>query len=174
MVLQAVLWLVAFVMSLSLATALSYAYYGDSFLDAALLYHLQRADHRHNYAVWWYPLYLTFGREDEESLGSGGSLAGWRRVLSLAAMMPPLLFVLLAPFGLFRVRSASTSAARSCESDESYTWSSGENTNYTNLDAKKVTNVLRSSAVLTAQSRRLPLCLFVTTAVFVHANKVLD
>jgi len=136
--------------------------YGDSFLDAALFYHLQRADHRHNYAVWWYPLYLTFGREVEEPSHNVGSLAGWRRFLSLAAMVPPLLCVLLAPFGLFRVQSSSQTTSRETK----------------NCDAKakpyadKAAIAQRLSAVLNAQARRLPLCLFVTTAVFVHANKV--
>lgn len=156
------MWLVGFVVSLALATTLSYVIYGDSFLDAALLYHLQRADHRHNYAVWWYPLYLTFGRELEEPGHTGGSLAGWRRALGLAAMVPPLLCVLLAPFGLFRVRSSSRTVSRETR----------------NSDAKakpyadEAVIAQRLSAVLNAQARRLPLCLFVTTAVFVHANKV--
>ena len=113
-----------------------------------MLHHFKRADHRHNYSVWWYPLYLTFEGHatvdnrgewiGEESLsGEQDNLSGWRHALGVAAMVPQLVFVLLAPIGLFRVHGD-----------------------------------LPALNVLSAQARRLPFCLFVTTAVFVHTNKV--
>jgi GPI mannosyltransferase 1 subunit M len=33
--------------------------YGTEALDEGLLYHLTRVDHRHNYSMWWYPIYLA-------------------------------------------------------------------------------------------------------------------
>jgi hypothetical protein len=207
-------WLVAFVATAGLATGLSYASYGAAFWEAAVLHHWQRADHRHNYAVWWYPLYLTFEGEGEGDGGSASSsssvfcergdadadegragvgAAGWRRALGLAAMVPPLFFVLLAPAGLFRVRGTSAdSGARSARSGSSGASSvaiSGAVSSVVGSSAISgagsvaisgaVSSVVGSSAgargrsaVLAAQARRLPLCLFATTAVFVHANKV--
>ena len=34
-------------------TALSFAHFGDPFLQESLVYHLGRTDHRHNYSIWW-------------------------------------------------------------------------------------------------------------------------
>ena len=32
---------------------------GEKALEEGLLYHLSRVDHRHNYSMWWYPIYLA-------------------------------------------------------------------------------------------------------------------
>jgi phosphatidylinositol glycan class M len=40
-------------------TYLAVLFYGDKALQEGLLYHLSRVDHRHNYSMWWYPIYLA-------------------------------------------------------------------------------------------------------------------
>lgn len=57
----------------------SYVAYGDDFLRETFLYHVSRADHRHNFSVWFYSLYL-------ESGSGGGGIA-----TSLSAFGPQAL-----------------------------------------------------------------------------------
>ena len=48
--------------------ALTYAavhFHGREALDEGLLYHFQRVDHRHNYSMYWYWIYLGRGRVNE-------------------------------------------------------------------------------------------------------------
>jgi phosphatidylinositol glycan class M len=40
-------------------TYLAVLQYGQVALDEGLLYHLSRVDHRHNYSIFWYSIYLT-------------------------------------------------------------------------------------------------------------------
>jgi len=49
----------AFVATFSGLTYMAVILYGREALDEGLLYHLTRVDHRHNYSMWWYPIYLA-------------------------------------------------------------------------------------------------------------------
>ncbi|KAI8322306.1 GPI mannosyltransferase 1 [Martensiomyces pterosporus] len=40
--------------------AVMYCIYGMEFVDETYLYHVTRKDHRHNYSMWFLPIYLTF------------------------------------------------------------------------------------------------------------------
>lgn len=45
-------------------TYLAVYYYGPEALDEGLLYHFRRVDHRHNYSMYWYWIYLARGRAE--------------------------------------------------------------------------------------------------------------
>ncbi|XP_051171064.1 GPI mannosyltransferase 1 [Leptopilina boulardi] len=49
------------VMSLTILTAVSYYFYGYEFIYESLIYHLIRKDTRHNFSIFFYPLYLSMG-----------------------------------------------------------------------------------------------------------------
>jgi len=142
------------------ATLLSYAAYGRPFLEASILYHLGRADHRHNYAIWWHSLYLLY--DDCHATGvvdcraeEGG---GWQATtLGLGAMLPLAGFIMLTAFGLLYRDIPTMTFVRIEEHD----------------GRSEIEKLRRAGRYHDRLLRRLPLCLFVTTATFVHANKVL-
>jgi phosphatidylinositol glycan class M len=70
-------------------TGLCYHLYGYEFLYESLLYHLIRKDNRHNFSVYFYHLYLSFGRP-------ASFLAG------LAAFLPQVLLILLLSLRYYR------------------------------------------------------------------------
>lgn len=63
--------------------------YGREFIDNAYLYHLVRQDHRHNFSIWFYHLYLS-------SAVSSNSLA------SKMAFVPQLVLTMVAGVKLYK------------------------------------------------------------------------
>ncbi|KAL3934657.1 MAG: hypothetical protein SGARI_003294 [Bacillariaceae sp.] len=63
-----VAFLVTFVATFVLSTWLAVHVYGEEALQEGLLYHFGRVDHRHNYSMYWYWIYLE--RAQRESLGA--------------------------------------------------------------------------------------------------------
>ena len=43
----------------ALTIGVAYAAYGERFFDDYLLYHIRRKDLKHNFSVYFYPIYLT-------------------------------------------------------------------------------------------------------------------
>lgn len=50
--------------------------YGREAWEEGLLYHFQRVDHRHNYSIYWYWIYLSRGRAATSALSTSASLWG--------------------------------------------------------------------------------------------------
>jgi GPI mannosyltransferase 1 subunit M len=70
-------FIVSSVVSFSILTGSSYFLYGYRFLYESLLYHVVRTDHRHNFSIYFYQMYL----------GPGG-------LLGLTAFIPQLVLLL--------------------------------------------------------------------------------
>jgi len=137
-------------------------YYGDTYINEALLYHLNRADHRHNYSMWWYPIYLTsaLSAVDRNPLNLSNSFGlSLSSMISYGVMIPQLAFILIASYQILQGRRGGES-------------SGGGLVHALNNKVVPLPVQVRNS-VKTRSLSRLPLCYFVITAVFVHANKVL-
>ncbi|KAJ2704351.1 GPI mannosyltransferase 1 [Coemansia sp. IMI 203386] len=52
-----------------LLSALMYAIYGQEFVQETYLYHVTRKDHRHNYSMWYLPIYLEFQSKSSVFMG---------------------------------------------------------------------------------------------------------
>ncbi|KAJ1647600.1 GPI mannosyltransferase 1 [Coemansia asiatica] len=50
-------------------SALMYAVYGIEFVEETYLYHVTRKDHRHNYSMWYLPIYLEFQSKSSVLMG---------------------------------------------------------------------------------------------------------
>jgi GPI mannosyltransferase 1 subunit M len=88
----------------------AYAFYGPTSLQEGLLYHVGRVDHRHNYSIFWYPIYLALaGISAAETTGqpiSGGLLSSWMspsaflRITSRALFVPQALLLAYVSLGV--------------------------------------------------------------------------
>ena len=66
-----------------------YKFIGYKFLYEYLLYHLIRKDHRHNYSIFYYTIYLTYDND-------------FSKYLSLITFLPQMLLILLATLFLYK------------------------------------------------------------------------
>ena len=81
---------------------------GDAYVKEALLHHVRRADPRHNFSPYWYPMHLAEHAAAEAAAAADSAHAlsqqagGAGGVLRLAAFLPQLAVVLLIPLALAR------------------------------------------------------------------------
>ncbi len=73
-------FIVSSIVSYSFLTGFSYFLYGYSFLNETLFYHVIRTDHRHNFSIYFYQMYLAQG--------------GVGHLLGLTAFVPQLVLLL--------------------------------------------------------------------------------
>jgi phosphatidylinositol glycan class M len=84
-------------------TLLCIVWYGQQYLDEALLYHIGRVDHRHNFSPYWYPMYLGMAARDVPGLlGEGVAPTGAWLKTGLIAFVPQLGAMLAAAWVLRR------------------------------------------------------------------------
>ena len=62
-------FMTGFLLSMSLLTGISYYLYGYKFIHESLLYHVIRTDHRHNFSIYFYQMYLAQGTRAGLTLG---------------------------------------------------------------------------------------------------------
>lgn len=93
-------------------TYAGYLIYGKEALEEGLLYHFSRLDHRHNYSIYWYPIYLVRAREEGLSISTTTETTAFSlmTILSKGLFLPQILLLLLTsikfsptdlPFGVF-------------------------------------------------------------------------
>ena len=75
-------------------------YYGQTALEEGLLYHFQRVDHRHNYSMYWYWIYLARGKAEvalSSQLASNATPSvGW----GFIPLIPQVLLLGFASLGI--------------------------------------------------------------------------
>mmetsp|Transcript_68870 Transcript_68870/g.138473 ORF Transcript_68870/g.138473 Transcript_68870/m.138473 type:complete len:587 (+) Transcript_68870:125-1885(+) len=213
---EALLWLGVSLGTAGALTAASSVRFGSSFWHEAVAHHFSRADHRHNYSIWWLALYLVYDddvpySQSQHELSStgvgmvsdgGGSrlhmgssstpsfdsdvgnrsagfesaaAMSWRcRALGLGAMVPQAAAVLLAAHGLLRPPRQRPTLAVACKAKSRGAGNSNDTTaSCSSNEAQAVRpEPLPCVSVPSSPRGRLPLCLFVTAAAFVHLNKV--
>ena len=92
-------------------TYLAVHQYGPLALDEGLLYHFARIDHRHNYSMYWYWIYLARGRRAAAAemvalvVRGGGERGGDGRIimsaiLSLLPLLPQMIILGYASLGI--------------------------------------------------------------------------
>jgi phosphatidylinositol glycan class M len=84
------LFLITFIASFTSLTYLAVLWYGEESLQEGLLYHLSRVDHRHNYSIFWYPIYLARARH-----GDGGMT-----LVGRALLIPQLVLLVYSSLGI--------------------------------------------------------------------------
>jgi phosphatidylinositol glycan class M len=62
---SSIIFLLASLVTFATLTYLAVLFYGNIALEEGLLYHFSRVDHRHNYSMFWYWIYLARGRSSQ-------------------------------------------------------------------------------------------------------------
>lgn len=83
-------------------THLAVRHYGREALDEGLLYHFGRLDHRHNYSMYWYWIYLARGREAAGGCAAAAAAAfgSSSRHLGLVPLVPQALILGFSSLGV--------------------------------------------------------------------------
>ncbi len=67
---SSILFLLSSILTMGTTTYSAVHFYGHEALNEGLLYHFGRMDHRHNYSMYWYWIYLLRGRQEVVSVGA--------------------------------------------------------------------------------------------------------
>ena len=67
-----IVFFVSFLFSFVGLTYLAVVLFGKKALDEGLLYHFSRVDHRHNYSIFWYGIYLARARIESSMMNVAG------------------------------------------------------------------------------------------------------
>lgn len=92
-----ILFFASSVITFGTLTHLAVKFYGHVALEEGLLYHFSRVDHRHNYSMFWYWIYLARARVvDLGGKMASSSLATMGRVL----LLPQIILLLFSSMGI--------------------------------------------------------------------------
>ena len=67
---SSILFLLSSILTMVTTTYSAIHFYGNEALNEGLLYHFGRMDHRHNYSMYWYWIYLLRGRQEVVMVGA--------------------------------------------------------------------------------------------------------
>mmetsp|Transcript_24913 Transcript_24913/g.37242 ORF Transcript_24913/g.37242 Transcript_24913/m.37242 type:complete len:225 (+) Transcript_24913:462-1136(+) len=94
---SSVLFLSFFISTFAILTYLAVKFYGEEALQEGLLYHFSRVDHRHNYSMFWYWIYLARGRVSRNNLElSSSSLS----TVGKGLLLPQIILLLYSSLGI--------------------------------------------------------------------------
>lgn len=95
------------VISFGIITYVAVLWYGNDAINEGLLYHFSRVDHRHNYSMHWYWIYLLRDRIASSSpLSSAPSLSVGvhpqmlTKIIGIILLVPQMLLLLYASIGI--------------------------------------------------------------------------
>ena len=63
-IISLIMFVITAMSSFIIFSATSYMFYGNVYLDNAFYYHIFRKDHRHNFSIYFYNIYLSYGYEE--------------------------------------------------------------------------------------------------------------
>ncbi|KAI9205168.1 putative mannosyltransferase [Polychytrium aggregatum] len=89
------------ILSFMVLNVAAYLQYGHSFLAEAFTYHFTRTDHRHNFSIYFYPLYLASAQASKQVVPESG-FERLMELLSLFAFVPQLALAIWIGFRLGR------------------------------------------------------------------------
>jgi phosphatidylinositol glycan class M len=97
---SSITFLTVSIVTVGTLTYMAVQQYGPKALDEGLLYHFQRVDHRHNYSMYWYWIYLTRGRAEVPHLGGVRGGKQISRMLSFLPLVPQIVILGYTSLGI--------------------------------------------------------------------------
>jgi phosphatidylinositol glycan class M len=94
---SSMLFLTFFLSTFGILTYLAVYYYGEESLQEGLLYHFSRVDHRHNYSMFWYWIYLARGRVSRLGLDMSSSSLS---TMGKGLLLPQVVLLLYSSLGI--------------------------------------------------------------------------
>ena len=101
--------------TVGILTYLAVHYHGQEALDEGLLYHFQRVDHRHNYSMYWYWIYLARGRTEVTVSQLGAAAENASLFSSAWGYIPLIPQVLILGFSSLGIAPYDLSFALFCQ-----------------------------------------------------------
>lgn len=92
---SSILFLVTSLGTFAFLTCLAVAQYGQEAFDEGFLYHFSRVDHRHNYSMHWYWIYLAQGR-----IAAASSSTSTMAIMGRMLLLPQAILLLYASLGI--------------------------------------------------------------------------
>jgi phosphatidylinositol glycan class M len=97
-----VLFLISSIGTFAGLTYLAVHYYGPVALQEGLLYHFSRVDHRHNYSMYWYWIYLARGKVEGHAAATtiAASSSSSFSVLGRVLLLPQVFLLAYSSIGI--------------------------------------------------------------------------
>jgi len=97
---SSMLFLVVSMGTVGILTYLAVHNYGREALDEGLLYHFVRVDHRHNYSMYWYWIYLARGKAAEVALTAAATTHNTSSLWGYIPLLPQIILLGFSSLGI--------------------------------------------------------------------------